>query len=200
MWKLSFNFPALLPVHILSNDVSSGHRNYRWNQESTQGRTIIHRITIITTTGKCVCSSCAQSHVFLYTCSFSSLSISRAPHTHHLNSGAQTEVLLDNYLEYISCSIDKPASVYTRIKNPVALSQTQGLPLASSSTTIAKLIIHWTMYNEICAYGVSLKKRKRRQRSNQMLWIKKWVFSRNSRHWMKADVKSHFFFFKEWTL
>lgn len=169
LWKLSFNFLAFLPVHMLSNDFSSGHRNYLWNQALTQGRTIIHRITIITTTGECAFIMLSLPSVSIHICSFSSLSISHAPHTHHFNSGVQTEVLLDNYLEYINCSIDKPASVYTRIKNPVALSQTQGLPLASSSTTIAKLIIHRAMYNETHAYGVSLKKRKRRQRSNQML-------------------------------
>lgn len=146
---------------MLNNDFSSCHRNYLWNQALTQGRTIIRRITIITTTGEC-----------LYTCSFSCLSTFHAPHTHQLNSGAQTQVLLDDYLEYMSCSIDKPAWVYPGIKNPVTLSH-NGLPLASPFTTIVKLIIHRAMYNETRPYGVSLKNRKKRQRSNQVLGIKK---------------------------
>lgn len=41
----------------------------------------------------------------LNTCSFSSHSASHTPHTRHLNSGAQTEVILDSYLEYMSCSM-----------------------------------------------------------------------------------------------
>lgn len=42
-----------------------------------------------------------------------------------LNTRAQTEVLMDKYLEYTRSSFDKPASVYPGIKKHVALSQTQ---------------------------------------------------------------------------
>lgn len=119
-----------------------------------------------------VFSSSYYTHACLYICLFSCLPTFYAPHAHHLNSGAQTQVLLDNYLEYMSCSIDKPPSVYPGIRNPVTLSH-DGPPLASPSTTIAKLIIHRAVYNETHPYGVSLKKRKRRQRSNQILGIKK---------------------------
>lgn len=149
---------------MLSNVFSSGHRSYLWNRASTQGRTIIHRITIIMTTGKCVFIMVSHPSVSINMLIFIPHSTCPGVSTLELKLKCSWTSTW-NTRAVVSIS---PLRFTLELKSLSPYLRHNGLPLASSSTTIAKLIIHQAVYNETHPYGVSQKKRQRRQRSNQM--------------------------------